>query len=168
MAEGQIRIGIAGGTATTFSTSPVPAITLSRVQSGQLLSDRSEISPLTIVGRSNYGTLAVGGPAYSTKYQWALNAVITDADSLVLGGLLEWQRANPDEGLRLIDEVQPLDPVDSQPRTLLSTIAPSWNAGYEYGFGVFSVLLLVEPNWRQRFGRPSEGLWSINLGAEEL
>jgi len=164
----EIRLGIAGNSSTNFASSPIPSLTLSRVTSGGILSTRNAIGANLIAGRSNYGTLAIGGAAHGFKYAWEINAVITDAQNLILDALLQWQKDNPTTGLRLIDEVEYLEPATTQSRTLLATLSPSWNAELDYGFGVFSVALVTGENWRERFGRPSEGFWNITLGAEEL
>jgi len=164
----QIQIGIAGGTSTTFATSPIPSVALTRVPGDAILSTRNVINTATVAGRSNYGTLAVSGGDYKFKYAWEITAVITEAQNLVLNALIQWQKDNPGTGLRLIDEVEYLEPAPTQSRTMLTTLHPSWNAGYVYGYGVFNVLLTLGDGWRERFGRPSEGLWTITMGAEEL
>jgi hypothetical protein len=111
--------------------------------------------------------MAIAAPSYAIKYQWEFSAILTDVEVAQLGALLQWQKANPNSGVRLIDEVEILDPAPSQSRPLLATTAPAWNADYEQGFGVFSVILLAEPGWRTRFARPSEGLIEVAFGAEE-
>jgi hypothetical protein len=166
MATGQITIGIAGGSSTNFTTSAIPSLVLAKTAG--ILSSRTQLNPLTIAGRSSYGTLAVDGSSYAAKYGWELSAVVTEADALVLESLLQWQKANPTSGLRLIDEVEYLAPAATQSRTLLATLAPTWNGAYVYGYGVYQVVLTVGDTWKERFGRFREGLYSVTLGAEEL
>jgi hypothetical protein len=166
MAQGQITIGIAGNSTSNFATSPVPSLVLSKTAG--ILSTRNQINPLTIAGRSAYGTLAVDGSAYAPKYGWELSAVVTEDQLLTLEALLQWQKDNPTNGLRLIDEVDYLAPVATQSRTLLTTLNPTWNGSYVYGYGVFRVILTVGDEWRERFGRFRERLYQVTLGAEEL
>lgn len=167
MAAGQITIGIAGASPTTFATSPIPALALTKVPGGDALSNRIEIGLLTPIERSTRGNLVIGGRVAAVKYAWTFSAILTEAEAMHLGALVQWQKDNPTTGLRLIDEVQYLDPVDSQPRTLLTTLNPSWNAGYEYGYGVFTVLLDMGEEWRSRFANFREGKFQLSFGAEE-
>jgi hypothetical protein len=163
----QIRIGIPGNSTSNFATADIPVLTLAKAPGGESLSSRSEIGMLLPADRSNAGTLAVNAPTHAIKYQWEFNAVLSEADSLVLGALIAWQKANPATGLRLIDEVEYLDPVPVQSRTLLATLNPTWNATYVYGYGVFSVVLIIGEGWRARFGRWKECYLAVAFGAEE-
>jgi len=166
MAQGQITIGIAGNSPTNFATSPVPSLVLAKTTG--VLSNRLPQNPLNVAGRSAYGTLAVDGSAYATKYDWELNAVLTEAELLILDALLGWQSDNPTSGLRLIDEVEYLRPAATQTRTLLTTLNPAWNTGLSYGYAVYRVILTVGDDWKERLGRFREGKQSVTLGAEEL
>jgi hypothetical protein len=166
MAAGQITIGIAGGSSTNFTTSAIPSLVLAKTAG--ILSNRLPQNPLTIAGRSSYGTLSVDGTSYATKYGWEINAVLTVDEMLILEDLLEWQKGNPTAGLRLIDEVEYLRPAVSHTRTLLTPIAPDWNLSKTYGYAVFQVIITVGDNWKERIGRFREGKQSVTLGAEEL
>ena len=166
MAQGQITIGIAGNSPTNFTTAAIPSLVLAKTAG--ILSDRTQINPLAIAGRSSYGTLAVDGSAFAPRYGWELSAVVTEDEALILESLLQWQKVNPTSGLRLIDEVEYLAPAPTQSRTLLATLNPSWNASYVYGYGVFQVILTMGDDWKERFGRFRERLYQVTLGAEEL
>jgi hypothetical protein len=164
----QLEIGIPGAGTTNFATTPIPSVTLTKTPSGDILSSRSPINNAILTSRSNWGTAAIVASAYETKYQWQVSAIITDAQKLILTALARWQDDNPTTGLRLVDQVEYLDPVDTQSRTLLSTLNPDWNAGYEYGYGVFSVYLDITPDSIQRFAAYNNGLWLAQFRMEEL
>lgn len=168
MAQGQITIGIAGATPTTFATTPIPALVLAKVPGGESLSNRIEIGLLTPLERSTRGNLVIGGRDSAVKYAWEFSAILAEAEAMQLGALVQWQKDNPTTGLRLIDEVQYLDPVPSQSRTLLTTLNPSWNGSYVYGYGVFTVLLDMGDEWRSRFANFREGKFQLSFGAEEF
>lgn len=164
MAVGELTLGLPGATATTFATTPIPALTLRR-GSGDSVSTRSEVGFSALAGRSNWGTPQVSGPAYSTKYQWAVATMLTESQARQLGALAKWQdaayKARTDGALRLIDEVELLDDEPNpHSRTLLSALTTTWNSGYRYGYGVFPVLLQLPPDWRQQVGR-----WATGEGA---
>jgi hypothetical protein len=70
--------------------------------------------------------------------------------------------------LRLVDQVEETVPVDTQSRTLLSTSAPTWNSSYEVGFGVFTVVMLVDRSSFERYGAYREQKYIARFGMEEF
>ncbi|MEM6435703.1 MAG: hypothetical protein AAF773_17905 [Cyanobacteria bacterium P01_D01_bin.115] len=157
MAEGELTIGIPGSGSTDFATTPIPALTLNAWPAGGGVPTRNEIGYAELSARSNRGTPAISGPSYDVTYSWPIAAMVTLDEALQLGALAKWQdqqyKAQNDGALRLIDELEPVDPQPSpHSRTLLSTLNPSWNAGFEYGYGVFAVKLQLPTDWRQIVG----------------
>lgn len=151
MVFGQLTLGIPGAGASDFATTPIPAIVL-----GEWPADtpptRQEFNYAVLQGRSSYGTPQVDGPAYGITYAWTVAAWLTMPEMLQLGALAKWQdrtyKTPADGKLRLIDEVRELDPEPSpHSRTLLSPLAPDWNAAYQYGFGVFNVKIVLPNDW---------------------
>jgi hypothetical protein len=175
MATGEITIGIPGAGASNFATTPIPSLVLYRASAEAPLASRSELGFSTLEGRSNWGTSQVSGPNYSARYSWAIAAMLTEDQARQLGALAKWQdgqyKGQSDGKLRLIDELEPLDPEPTpHSRTLLSALNPSWNAAYSYGYGVFDVLLQLPEDWRQQVGRwaTGEGARLVTFVAVEL
>ncbi|MEO0533232.1 MAG: hypothetical protein AAF215_05130 [Cyanobacteria bacterium P01_A01_bin.123] len=159
MVAGDLTLGIPGAGASDFATTPIPSITLN------LWPDDDDAEPLRsesgyaeVEERSSEGTPQIIGPSYEPTYLWTVPVMLTLDEAIQLGALAKWQdaeyKAYRDGALRLIDEIDYLDAEPSpHSRTLLSALNPSWNAGYEYGFGVFKVKLQVPGNWRRIAGR---------------
>lgn len=157
MAVGQLTLGIPGATATTFATSPLPAVTLFRSPAGAPLASRSPLGYAELTGRSNRRTPQISGPAYAPTYAWAVATMLTLDEALQLEALATWQdrsyKAKADGALRLIDELEPLGPEpDPHSRTLLSPITPTWASSYRYGYGVFAAKLQLTEDWKQQVG----------------
>ena len=176
MADGDIIIGIPGSGASDFATTPIPSLTLNTWPANAGLPTRSTLGYAELSERSNRGTPVVTGPAYDVTYSWAIAAMLTLDEALQLGALALWQdrqyKAQNDGALRLIDQIEFLDAEPSpHSRTLLQALNPSWNAGYQYGYGVFSIKLQLPPDWRQNIGRwtsTGEGARVVSLQALEL
>ena len=157
MALGQLTLGIPGNTATNFSTSALPAVTIFRSPAGSPMVSRSPLGYAEVAGRSNWGTAQVAGPAYAPTYAWAVAAVMSLDEALQLEALAGWQdrayKASTDGALRLIDETEMLAPEpDPHSRVLLSPLTPTWASGYRYGYGVFAVKLQLAEDWKQQVG----------------
>ncbi|MBE7384362.1 MAG: hypothetical protein F6J95_023485 [Leptolyngbya sp. SIO1E4] len=158
MAEGDLTIGIPGGGASDFAATPVPALTLNLWTRDAGAPMRSELGYAELLGRSNRGTPQISGPAYGITFSWPVAAMLTLDEALQLGALAKWQdsqyKAQNNGALRLVDEIEYLDPEPSpHSRSLLAALNPSWNAGYEYGYGVFTVKLQLPQDWKQNIGR---------------
>ena len=157
---GQLTIGIPGAGAADYVTTPIPSLVLFRQPTDAPLALRSELGYAEVTGRSNYGTPQVSGPNYDPTYQWAVAAMLTEAEARQLGALAKWRdrqyKSNANGRLRLIDQVEYLDSEASpHSRTLLATLTETWNAGYSYGYGVFDVKIQLPPDWRSQ-----AGLWA--------
>ena len=159
MAEGDFTIGIPGVGASDFAASPIPAVTLIDCwTSEQGAPMRSPIGYVEVIGRSSYGTPQISGPSYGITYSWPVLAMITLDEALQIEALAGWQNdqyLNQNDGaLRLVDEVELLGPEPSpHSRPLLTALNPSWNASYEYGYGIFKAKLQLPSDWKQILGR---------------
>lgn len=167
-----ITIGLPGASATTFASSPIPSLEILKFPSGEILANRFSIGTVTAPRRSNYGTPALNAPAYTTKYGWQINCILTEAEWLRLSALIEYStaeyKAGNDGKLRLVDETQFLPPEDSpHTKNLLSDITWPDNAGYVYGYGAFDVIP-TEPPTANYFGHPQEKLWQVSSAFEEI
>ena len=123
---------------------------------------------VSLSGRSAAGTPQIGGPSYNPTFIWPITCLLTESEARQLGALALWQnreyQAGNDGALRLIDETEYLDSEPSpHSRTLLTTLTESWNASYEYGYGVFKVKLALPQDWRSQVG-----VWSDGSGARLL
>jgi hypothetical protein len=166
MALGQLTLGIPGATATTFATTPIPAVVLFRSPAGSPLASRSPLGYAEVAGRSNRGTAQVSGAQTIVTYVWAVATMMTKAEAQRLTKLANWQdwgykgitntgapAAKQDRPMRLIDETEELDGEPSpHSRTLLTPLTDPDNAAWVYGYGVFSVKIQLPEDWRQQIG----------------
>lgn len=171
MAEGELRLGIPGGTFSSFTTTTLPTVTLNRSPAGTPLALRSELGYAELSSRSNRGSAQITGPAYPITYVWAVAAMVTKTEARRIGKLAKWQdwgykgitnagvpATRVERPLRLIDETEELDGEPSpHSRTLLSILPDPDAEGWVYGFGIFNVKLQLPQDWRQQVGRWSTG-----------
>lgn len=162
MAAGDLTIGIPGGGASNFATTPIPSLAIDRFPPDAGIPIRGELGYAALSGRSTNGIPQIIGVTHTPKYLWTITAMLTDAQSRQLGALAKWQDATYKSGsdgkLRLIDEITYLDSEASpHSRTLLSSLQESWNSGYVYGFGVFDVLIQLPQDWKTAIGVWGDG-----------
>lgn len=160
MAAGDFTLGIPGTGATDFATTPIPSLLFDRWtrESGPPVRGVIAEQRVAISDRSLNGIAQITGPAYNPKFIWPVAAMMTQAQARQLGAKAGWQdrefKAKRNGALRLIDEIEYLD---SEPtphsRTLLSAISEGWNSSYQYGYGVFDVLIVLPQDSRQLIGR---------------
>ena len=151
MAQGEIRIGIAGAGASDFASSPVSVLTLYR-GGDEPFTLRSVFGFNAPGDPTIYGSTPITGPQYAPRQLWTLSPWLTRDEANQLYALALWQKANG-TALRLIDEVDTIT-IDTtyNNRTLLSSTTPAWGANYRTGYGIFSVQLTVEGEWSQYLG----------------
>ncbi|MEO1208609.1 MAG: hypothetical protein AAFX78_03620 [Cyanobacteria bacterium J06638_20] len=175
MSEGQIRIGIPGLNATDFASSPIPVVTLDGWDSDDGIPVREPIGYKVIGLRSNNGVAGITGPAHEILYGWQISCFADIHQTIQFHSLAQWQKAEQDAqrlgALRFIEET---DYLDAQPsphqKSLLAAINPTWNAGYEYGYGVFPVQLILSSGWRRPVGQFSDGTpaYRLTFAIEEI
>lgn len=105
-------------------------------------------------------------------HKQAITAFVTEADLLLFEGLFKWQqlqlKAKVGAGARLewVDEVNILNPEPSpHSRTLLQTFTD--DDGWEYGYGVYDVLITLPRGHREIVSTLSGRYYLISFGVEE-
>lgn len=135
---------------------PIPALTIDSFLMGEGY-QRSMLNLISVGGYSQYGTPEIQGALTDPRYTWQISAHLTENEALQLDALAKWQdsqyKAKLDGKLQLTDQMEYLPPEASpHSRTLLSALNPSWNAGYEYGYGVFDVAIAIPEQHRTHAG----------------
>lgn len=158
MAENDFRIGIPGGTATTFATTPVASLNITK-RVGKGPPPRGPLNIIQPGQTSINGVDILNGQAYAPKFLWTVTCLITSTQSRQLTRLFNWQqsqfRAKNDGRLRLIDETRYIDDYERQVngRTLLAQFDEADNAAQKYGYGVFYVNVLLDAEFLEPSGR---------------
>jgi hypothetical protein len=155
MAIGDLTIGIAGATSTTFATSPIPSLRVYR-WTADGSATRSRLGYAELRQRSINGVAQINGPTHAPKFVWSIATVLTLNEMRQLSNLANYQddqyKSQADGKLRFIDEIQYLDNFERAGRTLLSETAEAWNASYKYGYGVFAVKLQLPEEFNTELG----------------
>lgn len=117
---------------------------------------RSPVNTKTFAEFTANGTGLIEGPTGGTRYLFNVTVDLALPDALRLEAMAELQNERLDAGsathhLLLIDEVEELPPVTSQPRPLIGSTTTSY--GKTYGFGTFQVKLDFPQNPKKWNGR---------------
>ena len=158
MAENDFRIGIPGAGASDFATTPVAALNITKTpQKGP-----PPRGPINIIQAGDTPSLngidILTGPSVAPKFLWTPTALLTSTQARQLTRLFGWQqsqfRNQADGKLRLIDETRFIDDYERQVhgRTLLAQFDEADNAAQKYGYGVFNVVILLDPEFLQPSG----------------
>lgn len=155
MAYRDLTLGIGDGTATGFSTSIVPPVVLRGWTDYPI---RSLYKLKKLSGFSLAGTPLITGEQYGPRYIWGVKKEMSKELCRQLMILFDYQQRT-ENNLRLIDEVEHLDPeLAPHSRTLLEELTEPSAAGYVYGFGVFNVWLDLPDEFRTDYGKTASGV----------
>jgi len=158
MSIGELNLGIPGGSASNFATTPYPSITINRWTSDGRAPSRQRLNYAALAGRSIAGTSQIVGPIHLTRFQWSVFTVLTLAEMRLLVNLADWQddqyKDQNDGKLRLIDEIQYLSNIERSQngRTLLAELDETYDSSVKYGFGVFNVKLQLSEDFNAELG----------------
>ncbi|MEM9118517.1 MAG: hypothetical protein AAGD09_11610 [Cyanobacteria bacterium P01_F01_bin.56] len=175
MSQGQIEIGIPGSGTTDFAAGPIPSVTLDDWDLDEGIPVPRPIGYKEIGQRSNNGVAGITGPAHEVLYGSQIVVFADINQMLQVGALAEWQKDQQDAdqlgALRYIDECNYLPAKASpHPKQLLTAFNPTWNAAYEYGYGVLPVQLILSDGWNRPVGQFSDGTpaYRLTFDVEEI
>lgn len=139
------------------SSPPIPEITLDAIANEGGYA-RTETNRISLGDFSQYGTANIQGSFTPPRFTWSIAAYLTEEEAIQLDALATWQdseyKAKNEGYLELVDRVEllPAEP-SPHPRNLVAALTPPWNAAYEYGYGIFKVVLTLPENHLQHVGR---------------
>lgn len=145
MATGALTIAIPA------AAPPIPELSIVFFEPGGMEQDSTGWA--TAGTPSQWGTTPITGPAYNGKYGGSVAAHLSQSEMVLFRALARWQDRQlkgldaplaldspfATGQLKITDETQFLDAEPApHSRTLVAALNPTWNAGWEYGYGIFA------------------------------